>query len=705
MSYGQASFKLRGRKAYTRGIDAMKTLAFLLLVPMASAATMPKTRADNVTETLHGIVVKDPYRWLEDQTSPETRAWIDAQNAYTRSQLDPLPTRERLSRRLEALLKTDRFTAPRVENGRYFFLRRMAGQNQHALCLRRGRDGKDEVLLDPNTLFPEQTTSVFIADVSRDGKWLLYGTRLGGEDEFAVTILDVDAGKPLADHLPRARYSSLYLTADKTTLYYSKRLDEGARVYVHAVGSDSATDREIFGKGVKPEHEVDVDLSPDGRYLAFSISHGWGKQTEIYLQDLRSKGPIAPIVNDIDAEFSGAFGAGQLFLKTNWQAPNGRIFAVDLAKPARANWHEIVKESASVIEEFTAAGGSLAVKYLENVNSRVRIVDTAGKHIRDIAFPTLGTVTGMAGRWDVDETFYTFASFAQPPTTYRYQMASGKQDVWARIDVPVDPAQFEVKQVWYESKDKTRIPMFLVHKKGLALDGNRPTLLYGYGGFLVNLTPFFSADAVVWAEQGGVFAVPNIRGGGEFGEKWHRAGMLEKKQNVFDDFIAAGEWLTHNGYTKPERLAIQGGSNGGLLVGAVMIERPDLVRAVVCEYPLLDMVRYQRFLIAPLWVPEYGSSEEAKPFEFIYKYSPYHHVKDGGKYPAVLFVTGDSDTRVAPLHARKMTARMQAANGSDRPILLHYDTKSGHSGGMPVTQQVADQTDILSFLLWQLGVL
>jgi prolyl oligopeptidase len=641
---------------------------------------------------------------LEDQTSPETRAWIDAQNAYTRSQLDPLPTRERLSRRLEALLKTDRFTAPRVENGRYYFLRRMAGQNQYALCLRRGRDGKDEVLLDPNTLFPDQTTSVLIADVSRDGKWLLYGTRLGGEDEFAVTILDVDAGKPLADHLPRARYSSLYLTADKTTLYYSKRIDEGARVYVHTIGSDSAGDREIFGKGVKPEQEVDVDLSPDGRYLAFSISHGWGKQSEIYLQDLHDKGPIVPLVNDIDAEFISAFGSGQLFLKTNWQAPNGRIFAVDLSKPARANWHEIVKESASVIEEFTAAGGRLAVKYLENVNSRVRIVDAAGKHIREIAFPTLGTVTGMAGRWDVDETFYTFASFAQPPTTYRYQMASGKQDVWARIDVPVDPAQFEVKQVWYESKDKTRVPMFLVHKKGLTLDGNRPTLLYGYGGFLVNLTPFFSADAVVWAEQGGVFAVANLRGGGELGEKWHRGGMLEKKQNVFDDFIAAGEWLTHHGYTKPERLAIQGGSNGGLLVGAVMIQRPDLFRAVVCEYPLLDMVRYQRFLIAPLWVPEYGSSEDAKQFEFIYKYSPYHHVKDGGKYPAVLFVTGDSDTRVAPLHARKMTARMQAANGSDRPILLHYDTKSGHSGGMPVTQQVADQTDILSFLLWQLGV-
>ncbi len=682
----------------------MKTLALLLLAGMASAATMPKTRADNVTETLHGVAVKDPYRWLEDQTSPETRAWIDAQNAYTRSQLDPLPTRERLSRRLAGLLKTDRFTEPRVENGRYFFLRRLAGQNQYTLCLRRGRDGNDEVLLDPNSLFPDQTTNVLIADVSRDGKWLLYGTRQGGEDEFAVTILDVDAGKALADHLPRARYSSLHLTADKATLYYSKRIAEGARVYVHTVGTDSANDREIFGKGTKPEQEVDVDLSPDGHYLAFSISHGWGKQTEIYVQDLQSKGPIAPIVNDIDAEFSGAFGAGQLFLKTNWQAPNGRIFAVDLSRPGRAHWHEIVAESASVIEEFTAAGGRLALKYLENVNSRVRIVDAAGKHVRDIAFPTLGSVTGLAGRWDLDETFYTFASFAQPPTTYRYQMASGKQDVWARIEVPVDPAQFEVKQVWYESRDKTRIPMFLIHKKGLKLDGNRPTLLYGYGGFLVNLTPFFSADAVVWAEQGGVFAVPNLRGGGEFGEKWHRGGMLEKKQNVFDDFIAAGEWLTHNGYTKPERLAIQGGSNGGLLVGAAMIQRPDLFRAVVCEYPLLDMVRYQRFLIAPLWVPEYGSSEDARQFAFIYKYSPYHHVKEGEKYPAVLFVTGDSDTRVAPLHARKMAARMQAASAPGRPILLHYDTKSGHSGGLPVTQQVADQTDILSFLLWQLGV-
>jgi prolyl oligopeptidase len=683
-----------------------RTKLLLFAAAAAFAAPLrtpvPKTRTDDVTETIHGVTIRDPYRWLEDQRSPETRAWIDAQNAYTRSVLDALPGRAAISRRLEELLKTDRFGTPVVRKGRYFFMRRLADQDQFTICLRNGLRGSDEVLIDPNKSGGDQTTSVNIVDVSEDGKWLLYGTRQGGEDEVTVTILDVDANKE-KDHLPRARYSRVRLTPDKREMYYSKRLAEGSRIYHHSVGKDTASDEEIFGKGTGPEEFVSADVSLDGKYLGIDVSHGWGKKTEVYFKDLKSNGPIVTVVNDVDAEFQSEFAGDRMFVKTNWNAPNGRIFAIDLTKPARANWKEVVPEDKWVIESFSVAGGRLAVNYLENVNSRVEILDPKGEHIRNIVFPSLGTVTAVAGRWDSNEAFYTFTSFAQPPTIYRYDVAKGTQEIWAQVKAPVDPAQFQVRQVWYPSKDKTRVPMFLVYKKGLKLDGKRPALLYGYGGFLVSETPAFRSDAVIFAEHGGVFALANLRGGGEFGEKWHRAGMLENKQNVFDDFISAAEWLVENGYTQPQRLAIEGGSNGGLLVGAAMTKRPDLFQAVACEYPLLDMIRFQKFLLGKLWVSEFGSSDDAKQFEVLYKYSPYQHVKQGVKYPAVLFVTGDSDTRVAPLHARKMAALMQASAGSDRPVLLRYDTKAGHSAGLPVSKQVEESTDVLSFLLAEVG--
>lgn len=682
-----------------------KTLIILFAMAAAVAAPPstrpPETRTNDVAETLHGVTIHDPYRWLEDQQSPETRAWINAQNAYTRSVLDPLTGREAISQRLEQLLKTDRVGMPMVRNGRYFFLRRLADENQYTICLRSSVHGEDEVLINPNK-FGGEATSVEILDVSEDGKWLVYGTRHGGEDEVAVTILDVDGQKEV-DHLPRARYETMHVTPDKRDLYYAKHLEEGYRIYHHVFGYDRGPDQEIFGQNTGPTEGVNCDLSRDGRYLGLYISHGWGKKAEIYVQDLKSGGPIVTVVNDVDADFNPTFAGGRLYMQTNWNAPNGRIFAVDLADPARDKWREVVPEGKSVIDSFSVAHGGLAVNYLENVNSRVRIFDADGKPIRDIAFPTLGTVTALDSEWESDEAFYTFTSFAQPPTSYRYEISTGQQEVWARNRAPIDPNQFEVKQVWYASKDKTPIPMFLVYKKGLKLDGARPTLLYGYGGFLINETPAFRPDGVIFAEHGGVFAVANLRGGGEFGEKWHRAGMLESKQNVFDDFIAAARWLIHNGYTKPSHLAIEGGSNGGLLMGAMMTERPALFQAVACEFPLLDMLRYQKFLLGSLWVPEFGSADDAKQFRFIYKYSPYQHVKKGVKYPAVMFVTGDSDTRVAPLHARKMAALMQASTGSDRPVLLRYDTEAGHSAGLPVSKQVKELTDVLSFLLAEVG--
>jgi prolyl oligopeptidase len=666
----------------------------------------PATRVDNITETLHGVTITDPYRWLEDQNSPETRAWINAQNEYSASVLGSLPFRGRIRERLTQLLKIDTITAPVARGGRYFLYKRRADQNQAAIYVRNGVNGKDELLLDPNTMSADQTTSVQIQDISADGKLMVYGVRQGGEDEVTISLLDVDTRKELADRLPRGRIG-VSLKPDKTGFYYSRFTNNvGGHVYYHAMGTDPAKDIEVFGKGYGPEVFVGANVSPDGHYLFLVASRGSaGDKTELYFQDLRTNGPITTIVNDVDAGFSTDIAGDHLYLLTNWNAPNRHILDVDLKKPQRANWREVVPEAQSVITGFSAVGGKIFVNYLENAVTRTRIFEASGKYARDIAYPTMGSTSGMVGDWDRDEGFYTFSSFAQPATIYRYQVASGKQEVFARLNVPVQSDQIEVKQVWYESKDKTKIPMFLVYKKGLKLDGNNPVFLTGYGGFNLNRTPGFSSVAAYWAESGGVYALPNLRGGGEFGEKWHKAGMFENKQNVFDDFIAAAEWLIRNKYTNPSKLAISGGSNGGLLVGAAMTQRPDLFQAVVCSYPLLDMIRYHNFMLARLWVPEYGSSENTEQFKYIYAYSPYHHVKKGEKYAAVLFVTGDADTRVAPLHARKMTALVQASAGSDRPVLLHYNTKAGHSGGLPVTQQIEDQTDELSFLFWQLGVM
>ena len=666
----------------------------------------PPTRVDDVTETLHGITITDPYRWLEDQNSSETRAWINSQNQYTASMLGALPFRDRIRERLTELLKIDTIGIPVARGGRYFFSKRRADQNQSVIYVRNGLAGKDEVLIDPNTMSADQTTSAGIQDISPDGKLLAYSIRQGGEDEVTVSILDVDSRKELPDRLPKGRVG-VSLKPDKSGFYYSVfKNGVGGHVYYHAMGTDSTRDVEVFGKGFGPQIFVGATVSPDGHYLLCFASYGSaGDRTDIYFQDIANNGPLTTLVNDINAGFSADIAGDHVFLRTNWNAPNRRILDVDLKNPRRANWREVVPESASVIDGFSAVGGKLFVDYLDNAVSHTKVFETSGKYVRDISLPAIGTASGMLGDWDRDEGFYTFSSFAQPTTIYRYQVSTGKQEVFARINVPVQGDQIEVKQVWYESKDKTKIPMFLVYKKGLKLDGNRPVFLTGYGGFNLSRTPGFSSLAAYWAESGGVYALPNLRGGGEFGEKWHKAGMLENKQNVFDDFIGAAEWLIKNRYTNPSKLAISGGSNGGLLVGAAMTQRPDLFQAVVCSYPLLDMIRYQNFLIAKFWVPEYGSSDNAEQLKYVYAYSPYHHVKRGEKYPAVLFVTGDADTRVAPLHARKMTALVQASTGSDRPVLLHYNTKAGHSGGLPVSQIIEDQTDELSFLFWQLAVM
>ena len=680
-----------------------RTCVALIAALVGFSLGPPKTRVDNVKEVIHGVTIVDPYRWLEDQNSSETRAWIEAQHHYTRSILDPLAGRQRLQERLSELMKVEQTGMPQVRKDRYFFSRRLAGQDQAVIYLRQGLKGKDQALIDPNPLSADRTTSASLLAVSDDGTLLAYGLRQGGEDEVAIRLFDVERRKDLADRLPRGRYMGLSITPDKSGFYYSRYGPQGSRVCFHTMGKDPGTDAEIFGKGYTADKGVSGRLTEDGRYLIFNVTHGSASdQVEIYFQDLVKKGPITPIVNDIKARFFGHAAGSTFYLLTNWQAPNGRILAVDLTNPARERWREIIPAGQAVLEGFSAAGGKLFVTCMENVQSTMKIFSAEGKHLRDVPMPAIGRIGGVSGRWSRNEAFFQFDSFHIPGTIYRYDIAGDRQEVWARLNVPIEAGRFETKQVWYPSKDGTKIPMFLFHRKRLKLDGARPVFLTGYGGFNLNRTAEFSPTAVLWAERGGVFALPNLRGGGEFGEAWHRAGMLASKQNVFDDYIAAAQWLIKAGYTSPAKLAISGRSNGGLLVGAALTQRPDLFRAVVCGYPLLDMLRYQKFLIARFWVPEYGSSDNPDQFKFIYAYSPYHHVKPGTKYPAVLFVTGDSDTRVAPLHARKMAALLQAAAGSERPILLHYDTKAGHSRGQPVGKQIDDLTDELSFLLWQL---
>jgi prolyl oligopeptidase len=668
-----------------------------------AVTTPPKAEVEAVTDTIHGVEVTDPYRWLEDQNSAKTRAWINAENAYTDSVLSRIPGRPALKEKVTALLKTESMSPPRVRNGRYFFLRRSTDQDQSALYMRQGSNGKDELLVDPLTLSPEHTITVTLNAVSQDGSLIAYGLRQGGEDEITPHLLDVDKHKELPDQLPRARYSGIAILPDKSGVFMTRVLPQGPRVFFHALGTNVDADVEIFGKGYGSEKSIGTELSDDGRYLIITVFYGSAAtQTEIYYQDLKSKGPVLPVVNDVEAAFYGILGGDRLFVRTNWNAPKWRILEVDLTNPGRDHWREVIAEGNEAMEGASAVGGRLAVSFVQDAVNRVRIYDPNGKLQRELKPPTVGSLSLPTGEWNHNESFYAFNSFHIPTTIYSYDLTSGKQTVWFQSRVPIATERYEVKQVWYPSKDGTKIPMFLAYAKGLKLDGSNPALLTGYGGFNLSSAPSFSAFAAAWIANGGVWALANLRGGGEFGEAWHHAGMLEKKQNVFDDFIAAAEWLVRNKYTSPERLAIRGRSNGGLLMGAMITQRPDLFAAVSCGYPLLDMLRYHKFLIASYWVPEYGSSENAEQFKYIYAYSPYHHVRPGTKYPAVLFTSGDSDTRVAPLHARKMTALMQAANGSDKPILLHYDTKAGHIGATPVSKEIDTTTDELNFLMWQL---
>ncbi len=679
--------------------------AIFLLAGCSSSPEYPPTRVENVTEDLHGFEITDPYRWLEDQDAPETREWIDSQNAYTDSFLNEFSGRERLESRFTELYRVDQMGAPVIRNGRYFYSRKSAEQELTVYYYRDGYDGEEKLLIDPHGLSEDNRTSVSLMEVSQDGKLFAYGIRQGGEDEVEIHWRDVETGEELTDVHPRKRYGDISILPDKTGFYYAVNDgNEVHHVFYHEMGCDPSEDKVIWGDGYKPGDIIYTNLSENGRYLLLIAMHGWS-HTEIHFKDLQSDGPIRSITGEFEANFSASVGGDTLFLYTNLDAPNYRIFSVDFANPSFEDWHEIIPQNEeAVLNGMYLAGGKIFLNYLRNVNTEIRIASPQGEILSEIALPSLGTASGPSGRWSSEEAFYTFSSFHIPSTTYRYNTASGEQDLWYRSPVKVDSESIQINQIWYDSKDGTSIPMFLVHRKGLELDGENPVYLTGYGGFNVSRRPVFSVEAIAWVEHGGIYALPNLRGGSEFGEEWHQAGMLGNKQNVFNDFIAAAEWLIANNYTNPEKLAIAGGSNGGLLVGAAFTQRPDLYQAVICSVPLLDMLRYHRFLVARFWVPEYGSAEDPEQFSYLHAYSPYHNVKFGIDYPAIMFVTGDADTRVAPLHARKMTALMQSAQGGTRPILLNYDTKAGHSGGTPTSKEIEDTTDKFSFLFQQLGM-
>ncbi|HME34455.1 MAG TPA: prolyl oligopeptidase family serine peptidase [Candidatus Sulfotelmatobacter sp.] len=688
--------------------------------PSSTAPSAPPVAAVKpVADMFHGTRVVDNYRWLEDGNSPETQRWVEQEMSYTRGMLDRLAGRDAIHKRLTDLLSIGSVTPPVIAGHHYFYTRREGMQNQPILYARDGVDGADRVLVDANQLAADGTIALDWFQPSENGKYVAYGTSPSGSEMSTLHIIETKTGTVLPDTIERTRAASIAWKLDNSGFYYTRYPKKGdvpagqemynRHVFYHSLGDDPGQDDQpIFGEGRDPEDWPGVSLSNDGRWLLINVEQGYTK-TELFLMDLKKGTPPTRVTTGKDFLYRGEVYNDKLYITTNEDAPRYHVFVADVGTYDRADWKEIIPQSDAVLQGTAVFGGKLYAQYEQNATSQLKLFDLDGKKLTGVELPGIGSVFGSGGHWDRDEMFYGFQSFTFAPAIYRYDLKDGSTSLWTKVDAPsIDPSAYEVNQEWFNSKDGTRVPMFVVHKKGIAQNGKNPTLLTAYGGFNVSLTPSFSRTAYLWMEHGGIYAVANLRGGAEFGEEWHRAGMLDKKQNVFDDMIAAAEHLIAEKYTDKNHLAIQGGSNGGLLMGAMITQRPDLFRAVVCQVPLLDMLHYQDFQIAKLWIPEYGSSENPDQFKWLYAYSPYHHVKPGTEYPAILFMTADTDTRVDPMHAKKMAAEMQAEakNGASRtrPILLRIESKAGHGAGKPVTKQIEEFTDIYSFLFWQLGM-
>jgi len=694
-------------------------LVTILLSPSVLAQTgykYPVTKKVNQVDIYHGTKVADPFRWLENPDSADTKAWVNAQNKLTNAYLNTISQRERIKKRLTKLWNYEKYSAPFKQGKRHFYYKNDGLQNQSVLYVANSIKDKGRVLLDPNKFSKDGTTSLAGLSISDNGNIAAYGISKGGSDWREWRFLDINTGKQLPDVLKNIKFSGVSWTKDNKGVFYSRypapnektKLEDtnfGQRLFYHRIGTKQSEDELIYERPDDKKLGIGGFVTEDGKWLLIFLRQGTSPKAQVYFKHLLLKNsPIIPLINKFENSYSyiGNIGS-EFFFRTNKNATSGKLVSVDLLAKNRI-WREIIPEEKETLRGISFINNSFVANYLKDAYSQIKIFDVKGKFIRRVKLPGIGSAGGFGGKRHDRHTFYSYSSFNTPPTIYRYDMKTGKSKVFRRAKVDFNANDYKVKQVFYPSKDGTKIPMFIVHKKGIKLNGNNPTLLYGYGGFNISITPRFSVSRLVWMEMGGVYAVANLRGGGEYGEKWHEAGTKLKKQNVFDDFIAAGEWLIKNKYTSSKKLAIQGGSNGGLLIGAVLNQRPDLFGAALPAVGVMDMLRFHKFTIGWAWTSDYGSSENADEFKALYAYSPLHNIKKGTKYPAVMVTTADHDDRVVPAHSFKYTATLQEAQTGNAPILIRIETKAGHGAGKPTSKRIQEAADIYGFLVKNLGM-
>jgi prolyl oligopeptidase len=702
----------------TRSRALARTLPVALaIVSGCMAHETDRSSTAPVSEELHGVHIDDPWRWLEDASSPKVQEWMRMQDAAARAALASYPGRDRLAARFRELFYVDSISAPTVRNGRLFYTRTFADKEKAIVYWKQGEAGAEQVLLDPNGWSKDETVSLGSWTPSWDGRRVVYGRRENGEDEATLHVIDVDTGvvSPV-DVIPGGKYASPSWTPDSSAFYY-EYLPSGPSISVadrpgyteirlHKLGTDPKQDPLIHPRTGDPSTFLGQSLSRDGRYLFIYVQHGWNS-TDVWLRDLQKVDDFRQVVVGRNANYGVVEWQGDIYIQSDEDASRGRVFKTSAATPERDHWRVLVPEDPeATLQEMSVMGGRLALSYLRDAASEIRVASLEGTDPVRVVLPGIGSTSGIVGNPDSDDAYFAFTSFTTPRQIYRLSMASLATRLWAEIKLPIDPSKFAVDQAFFSSLDGTRIPMFIVHKKGMALDGNNPALLTGYGGFNISLTPDFRASIYPWLEAGGVYAVANLRGGGEYGKEWHDAGRGDRKQNVFNDFAAAAQYLVRAGWTKPERLGINGGSNGGLLVGAAMTQHPELFGAVVCQVPLLDMLRYHLFGSGKTWVPEYGSADNPDQFQTLRSYSPYHHIHAGLHYPPLLMMSADHDDRVDPMHARKFAAAMEAAEASSgKPsVLLRIEHNAGHGGADQVRQAIQLSADMYAFLFHTLGV-
>jgi prolyl oligopeptidase len=698
-------------------------LALVAFAPASALAQIeyPKARKVDVVEDYHGTQVADPYRWLEDVDAEQTKAWVEAQNAVTFGYLEAIPERERIRERLTELWDYERYGTPFKEGGRYFFYKNDGLQNQSVLYMQSSLDAEPVVALDPNRFSEDGTVALRTLSFTEDASLMVYGTSASGSDWQEFFVRDVEAGRDLTDHLSWVKFSGASWTHDGAGFFYGRYPEpsegetfEGTnrnmKLYYHRVGTPQSEDQLIYERPDQPDWGLGAFVNDDGRYAIMYVSQGTDERNRIYYVDLgdplnpRLDGEIVKLLDDFDASYGFVGNDGQVFyFLTNLDAPRYRLIAIDTRRPAREDWRTIIPEKEDVLRSVGIVNNQFVARYLHDAHTQILIYGMDGTFEREVELPSIGSVQRFSGEREDTEAFYSFTSYLYPTTIFRYDFETGRSTVFKAPQVDFDPSGYETRQVFYTSRDGTRIPMFITHKKGIELDGSNPTYLYGYGGFNSTQTPYFSTSMLVWYEMGGVYAVACLRGGGEYGEEWHQAGMLKKKQNVFDDFIAAAEYLIDEGYTSSEKLAVGGASNGGLLVGAVMTQRPELFGAALPAVGVMDMLRFHKFTIGWAWVSDYGSADDPEMFGYLYAYSPYHNLHPAF-YPPTMVTTADHDDRVVPGHSFKFAARLQEMQMGDAPVLIRIQTKAGHGGGKPTTMVIEEQADRWAFLMKSLGI-